>query len=430
MEPEDVDSLLDRAHRLLNEGRPADSLRCLDEVEGRLLDADDRIEHASLRAHALLDMERDDEALQTLEEAIDEFPESARLLGSLGVVLSSGKDLQGAREALETAVALDPDDEVHLANLGLIHEKMRDYAEAISLYDQALDMGADLDWALQRKASALIEAGEADQARGTLKRYLSLVPGDAAQWISLAILYSDDGLFEDAFECYRQAEAIEADSPSLRLNWGVSAVRAGRLPVALEQLEHLRRAAADSTRPALLEAFILEEQGDLREALRCYTKTVTLANPHDYGELSYTFEMAMDFYARRKMRSRCERLLKRAHEANACTVELCEAYRELTGDRLERGYWFNLVIEADYRGGLEEVHELGADRNGRSTRFQRGFQVVARDRDEAVTLVLDFATRMGETNLTVCEFAREERLDDVYTGIYEVDRESLVLARA
>ena len=428
MDPEYVDALLDRAHRLLSEGRPAESLRCLDEVEGRLLDADDQIEHASLRAHALLELERDDEALQTLEEAIEEFPESARLLGALGVVLSSGNDLQGARQALESAISLDPEDEVHLANLALVHEKMRDYPEALRLYDQALDMGADLDWALQRKATTLIEAGEVDQARGTLKRYLSLVPSDAAQWISLAILYSDDGLFDDAFECYRQAERIEANSTSLRLNWGVSAVRAGRLPVAMEQLEHLRRAAANSTRPTLLEAFILEEQGDLREALRCYAKTVTLVDPGDFDELSYTFEMAMDFYARRNMRGRCERLLKRAHEANACTVELCEAYRELTGDRLKRGYWFNIVIEADYRSGLQELHELGADRHGRFTRFQRGFQVVARDRDEAVTLVLDFAARMGETGLTVCEFAREERMEDVYTGIYEVDRESLVLA--
>ena len=54
-----------------------------------------------------------------------------------------------------------------------------------------------------------------------MNRYLSLVPDDAEQWVSLAILHSDAEQYEDAFACYRRAEQTEADSPVLRLNWGL-----------------------------------------------------------------------------------------------------------------------------------------------------------------------------------------------------------------
>jgi hypothetical protein len=157
---------------------------------------------------------------------------------------------------------------------------------------------------------------------------------------------------------------------------------------------------------------------------------VATAQAEDAGAIGYAYEMAMDFFARRKMRARCERLLKEAYRSNACTVELCEAYRELTGGYVKQAYWFNLVVEADYRPGLCEVYEHGAKGGQAYNRFQRSYQVIARDRDDATTQVLAFAARMDETGLVVCEFAREEPLENVYTGIYEVERESLVLEPA
>ncbi|MGD8451579.1 MAG: tetratricopeptide repeat protein [Phycisphaerae bacterium] len=427
MKPEDIDAVLERANRLLEAGRPAETLRCLNEVEGELVDADDRIEWGALRAYALADTGQAEEALLMLDPLIEEYPESARLFGALGVVLSGTNDLEQAREALETAVSLDPEDESLLANLALVYERLRDYATAIRLYDRALELGADLDWALQRKAAALSESGDTAAAKSTLKRYLSLAPEDAEQWIALAILYSDDDEYDEAFACYRWAEEIQPDSASLRLNWGVSAVRAGQIPLAERQLDRLREVDGESSRALLLAAFIHEEKGNLRAAQRCYAKAVRGTNESGFSEASYVFEMAMDFFARRKMRLQGEHLLHRAYHANACTVELCEAYRELTGRYLRHGYWFSLVVEANHRDGLCEIHEPGATRGAPVTRFQRSYQVVARDRDDAVSLALDFARRMGETGLVVCEFAREEPLENTYSGIYEVERESLVL---
>ena len=54
--------------------------------------------------------------------------------------------------------------------------------------------------------------------------------------------------------------------------------------------------------------------------------------------------------------------------------------------------------------------------------------MIARDHDEAIALVAHFAERMGESNVLVREFAGDEPLTDAHVGMYEVERESLVLA--
>ncbi|MEW6252051.1 MAG: tetratricopeptide repeat protein [Planctomycetota bacterium] len=431
MQPEDIDALLDRANRLLEGGKPAESLRCLDEIQEDELDAEDRIEWASLRAWALSELGRDEEALQTLDPLLEEFPKSARLLGTLGVVLSNTDDLEDARDALEEAVELSPDDEVALANLALVYEKLRDYKGAINLYDKALSLGADIDWILQRKAAALSELGDYGGAKVALKRYLSLAPDDASQWIALAILHSDDEEYDEAFRCYEQAEQLDPNLASLRLNWGVTAVRAHRLPLARTQLRHLQRLEPRSTRPLLLRAFILEEDAQLPAARAIYERILTRTRFADRGEMHYAFEMAMDFFARQKLHARCERLLARAYAANACTVELCEAYREVAGAYLAKGFWYSIMVECNYREGLSEVHEPAEEDEeprARPTRFVRAFQVVARNHDEAVSLAVDFVGRMGEQNPAIREFVGEEPIDDAYTGIYEVETDSYVFA--
>lgn len=263
------------------------------------------------------------------------------------------------REALEQAVSLSPRDEVALANLALVCEKLRDYQEAVELYDRALRLGADIDWVLQRRAAVLAECGRYAEAKVALKRYLSLVPEDASQWIALGILHSDDQEYAEASVCYQQAERLDPDSASLRLNWGVTGVRAHDMATARAQLRHLQRLEPRSSRPPLLRAFMLEGEGDLTAARAIYDRIVARTRFADRGELTYALEMAMDFFARHKLRPRCDRLLKRAYVTNACTVELCAAYREAAGQHVDQAFWFSLMVEADYRAGLSELHEPG-----------------------------------------------------------------------
>lgn len=438
MDSDYVDSILERASELLEAGQPDAALRRLDRLEGELLEGEDRTEYGALRACVLAELGRFDDALDLLEPLLDEFPDAAGLHAARGIVLSSAEVLDEARAALEQAVALDEEDETAIANLALVCEKMREYEQAIRLYDRAMELGADIDWLLQRKAATQAELGDYAGAKPTLKRYLSLVPDDAAQWVTLAILHSDDEEFEQAAACYRMAEQLEPESAALRLNWGVTAVRGRDLAEARRQCEHLQQIIPDSARTLLLQAFILEEDDDLSAAQTAYDEALARIRPDDYDELTYALEMAMDFFARHEMTRRCEQLFAQAYAANACTVELCEAYREATAQYRDESCWFSLAVEADYRPGLSEVRAGPPGRiappateslkNGPPTRFLRIYQIVAPDRDAATAGILDFMRLMGETGACIREFTNEDHIEDVRDGIYEVDRDSVVFS--
>ncbi len=69
-------------------------------------------------------MDQTEDALAQIREVVEEFPDSPRALGTLGLVLSRLAQWEDAAEALEQAVELAPDDPTHLANLGLVLERM------------------------------------------------------------------------------------------------------------------------------------------------------------------------------------------------------------------------------------------------------------------------------------------------------------------
>lgn len=428
MDHEDIQGALEEANRLLESGKPDETLACLARIEDFVSDADDRVEFAAMKAWALSDLDRHNEALDLLEPLAEEFPDSARIHGTLGVVLSNAGDLEPACAALEEAARLDDSDETTIANLALVYERMRQFERSLELYEKAVEMGADIDWLLQRKAAVHSELGDGDSAKKTLRRYLSLAPDDVNEWINLAILHSDDDEFERAFVCYREAEQIAPDSASLRLNWGVSAVRARNLPTARQQLAYLERLEPNSSRSHLLNAFILEEEKQTEAAQREYEVALNAVAPADHAELTYALEMFMDFASREGLKERCESLFTAAYAANACTVELCEAYRETTGEPAESATWFSLNIEADYRPGLHEVPDRDQEPETKFTRYLRNFQVVAADRDDALSIVMALLSRVGERGVSIREFVGDEPIEDTHRGIYEIEREVLVYA--
>ncbi len=428
MRPEDVNERLARAHELLEQGRAADSLRYLDELVESVVDGEERVEAVALRSLALAALDRFDEAISSVESLLEELPNAARLHATRGILLLNRGEMDEARDALETAYQLDQEDELVLANLGTVYDRLGMHRQALDVLNHLIKLGGDIEWTLPRVASLQADLGDTVAARSTLRRYLSVFTDDASAWISLGILHSDDELYEDAFTCYRRAEQIDPSASGLRLNWGVTAVRAGRLPLAREQLTYLQRSEPDTSRPRILRAIISEESGDLRAAEHLYDEALHHVVPGDREELTYSFEMAMDFFARNDRPERCEQLLAQAYAANACTFELCEVFREATGEPVRNGAWFSLIVEADYRPGLEELIRP-PDRSGAPfTRFQRVFQIVARDRDEATGQVLQFLRRMGETGATVRGILQEEQVEDEYTGIYEIDQYAAVFS--
>lgn len=429
MDRDDLDQFFEQAARLLDDGQFDQALEKLDGLSQALDDADDRVEWTTMRAWALAELGRVDEALDAVEPLLDEFPENARLHCTRGFALLQADALSEAIEALEHAYELDPEDELTITNLAYACERVRDFGRACELYDRAMDLGVGIDWALARKAAALADGGDLEAATKTLKRYLSLEPEDVEQWCELAIMYADLGQLEAAFGAFEQAVQHAPEEPEPRMNFGLTLARAGKTVEARAQLDEIVRIEGRQVRAQLLDATILEVEGHVRRAEQAYERLLAELDPAQEDDLVFALERAMDFFSRQKNRKRCEELLRRAYSENACTVELCEAYREIETRFAKKAYWLSVVIEADYRKGLREAYTRHIDRAKPRQRYRRNFQVVARDRDDAVAMVLDLATRMGEKHARVREIVREEAIDDAYTGLYEIERDAVVMGR-
>jgi len=425
-----VRSILDQANELLEAGKPKETLSRLRALDEDSCDSDDRLECALLRAWALHELGRLPEALRLLEPLEREFDGFGRLHCTVGVILCGLGEFERAARELERALAFDAEDEVALTNLGLVYERMREYEPALRLYERAGELGADLDWLLQRISAVQAECGELRKARSTLRRYLSLVPEDCERWIELGILHSDDQEFDCADECYRVAETLRPRSAALRLNWGVTAVRACDLDEARRQLGKLEDVDTTGSRSQLLRAFIAEEEGQLQRAADRFDQALARAGGLEKQELAYTFEMAMDFFSRHDDIEACESLVRRAFRSGTCTVELCEAYREATGDVIDAATWFSVVLEADFRAAGCDAEASSCGATSAPERYRRTYQCVANDRDQALQVVVEFAERMGEQGVRVREIRAEEPIENTYTGIYEVERDGVVLTHA
>lgn len=415
MDFEFVHSRLQKASELLDSGKPHDALTCLDEVEQHVYDSEDRIEFASLRAWALSQLEKVDQALEMLAPLIEEYPENARLHATRGVVLSHANRLGEARDSLESAAALDDCDGVAIANLGFVYEKLHELESAVRAYDRALELGADVVWILQRKAAALRELGDFRAAKTTLGRYLSFAPEDDFEWTSLAIVHSELGEFDAAFECYERAEALNPNSLSMRFNWGLSAERAGRIDMARRQLDRLMESSPDGVQTHILRAYIHEHEGGLKSAWEAYECAMrAIDDSVDPSEAAYAFERAMEFCSEHSMRAQADSLIVLAFRRNACTPTLCESYRELSGEPMEKGYWFGLIAEtAPVRDPVDSEKQAPTT--------TRGFQLIARDRDDALALLDRFLRKVGHRLVMLCEFIDEEPHEDDCTGVYEVE---------
>ena len=168
--------------------------------------------------------------------------QAAPLLVSVGLASQSGQhpavkliDLFGsrnqreaARDTIEAAHRLTPNDPRILDALGDILCHLGRYDEAIEALDRSLVIRPVSPLTLNFKAIALMEKGDVEPAAEIFRKVLELMPDNASALSNLACLYSATNRPEDALALYRSAVMERPANAVIRLNYSISLLKAER----------------------------------------------------------------------------------------------------------------------------------------------------------------------------------------------------------
>ncbi len=212
--------------------------------------------------------------LATYKRAVDSAPKSAVLLARFSLALTAADDLDGARKALDQALALDPKNDSYRASIVALDYRRAGTEAALSTGRALLPPGADAALPAQWTAAALNQAGKLDEA-------LAIVAGAAHDHPSERLVAQQAALFVRAGKQDQAAAIVKAwvdshaDDLAARRILADLYISTKRFDLAEAGFEKLATAAPDA---AVLNnlAWLYQRHGDsraLQTAQRAYAMT-------------------------------------------------------------------------------------------------------------------------------------------------------------
>ena len=182
------------------------------------LEAPDKARSAYEKAMRELGKKRGkpDKALKDLEKAVSMYPNFAAAWSVLGSTRMKMGDMKGATEALEKAVAADPEYLRPYPDLVQIHIQNKNWERTSALSDAMLALNPGQTQVRYFKAVADYNLGDHEKAEATALEIQNLEESDRFPQTHqmLGMIASQRGQFEEAAKEYRQYLALAPDASS------------------------------------------------------------------------------------------------------------------------------------------------------------------------------------------------------------------------
>lgn len=148
-----------------------------------------------------------------LQEALKQFPKSARLWLALGIAqLTYGQNTE-AETSFKQSLAIDPKAVPALAYLGVTYVERGLYDDAIRFYEQAIALNPQAATLHYLAADALLKIPNGDTTRGEryLKRAIELDPNLAAAYLTWGRLYVRTNQYAEAAPLLERAVSLQPE---------------------------------------------------------------------------------------------------------------------------------------------------------------------------------------------------------------------------
>jgi Flp pilus assembly protein TadD len=115
------------------------------------------------------------------------------------------------------------------ANLGLLHEQLRAWTDAVRCHGRAVALDPSRYEAVLNLGALLVQLKRFDAAEQACRRAIALRPQAPAAWSNLGAMLAGVGRHADAESCLRHALALDPRHAKSRFNLGYPLLRQGRL---------------------------------------------------------------------------------------------------------------------------------------------------------------------------------------------------------
>jgi tetratricopeptide (TPR) repeat protein len=202
------------------------------------------------------------------------------VLGPGSHAIPSARRIEMLRQALAEDT-LNPSLYFYLA---AEYEKAGQYAEAMTVYENAQRQGISNGRLLARMGDLSLRDGKRDQAIAAYEKAAQLNPTDTGSQVNLATAYMEEGKTADAERCFRWVLTIEENAAAYN---GLGLIAIQRRDAAAARI-HFERAVAidaDLVEAQLNLGLIYKMSGDMPRAKRCFQAFVAKAPRAQYAKL-------------------------------------------------------------------------------------------------------------------------------------------------
>lgn len=296
LEPDDLYSALWLARLYRFENQHADAEKVLRGILQRDADNGPALEQLS---QILMDEGRSQEAIQLLSDAASDSA-SPDVYDLLGDAYNQAHEYDKAEDAYRKAIAQDPDDPGHLHGLANALMAQDKYPEALEIFKKLTEIEPTTGDNFVRMAELYRRLGKFDQAEAAIVRAKQLSPGNLEVLVNEALLYDDEGRYEDAIKVLSDAIGGVRSQSSTDGNPNVLSILyeqlghtyrlAGNDPLAIRAYEDMGKLSPESDKRAqMLLIDTYRENRDIDKAI-AETKKALEASPKDDG---LTVQLAM-----------------------------------------------------------------------------------------------------------------------------------------
>ncbi len=270
--PDDVKSLVDRSKIYVKLRRPGSALQ---DLSAALRRQPENVDALVARGYLFANQDRTNEALVDLNAALERAPERVDALRLRGRVFRRTGALIDALADLKAADTLEPKNLDTLIELVRVHEKMRNYQEAVRVASQIVELKGDTKL-LRIRGDAYLRLKDYAKAQADFEKVVAKDPKDIRALKGLASALTNQTKHDAALKVYEQWLTLDGQAIEAKFQRSMTYYRMGQYENALTDIREVADARGGDANVLRRYATILRRNGDTCAAINAFDRAMLI----------------------------------------------------------------------------------------------------------------------------------------------------------